>query len=139
VLEDHAVAALGVTPGDGARFVANHVTGAAFEALLVVEQDAAVVGGHEKLRRTRPNACLGGATLANLSVDRDVRFMRHPKVDGFHAVVEAQRRLRTLLQKGRYGHMQQLRAQPGIRRTLDIAARASLVSKPSSGPLRYQS
>jgi hypothetical protein len=135
VLEDHAVATLGVAPRYGARFVANHVTGAAFEALLVIEQDAAIVGGYEQLCRTRPHACLGSATLANLSVDGDVGVVRHPKIDGFHTIVETQRCLRSLLQKVRYGHMLQLRAQPGIRRTLDIAAWARLVSKPCTPAL----
>ena len=89
--EDDTVAALGVAPSDGARLVANHVAGAAFEALLVVEQDAAVVGGHKQLGRARPHARLGGAAFANLSIDGDVRLVGNPEVDGFHAIVEAQR------------------------------------------------
>ena len=91
MLEDDAVAALGIAPGNRARFVAHQVTCAAFEALLVVEQDSAVVGGHEQLRRTRPHARLGGAAFANLSIDGDVRLVGNPEVDGFHAIIEAQR------------------------------------------------
>ncbi len=115
--EDNAVATFGVAPRDGARLIAHHVTRAAFEALLVVEQNAAIVGGHEQLGRTRPNARLGGAAFTNLSVDSDVRGMRNAEVDGFHAIVEAQRCLRSLLQKVRDRHSYQLRAQLGIRRT----------------------
>jgi hypothetical protein len=91
VLEDHAVSTFGVAPSYGARLVTDHVAGAAFEALLVVEQNATVVGGHKQLCRARPYASLGGAALANLGIDGDVRLVRHPKVDGFHAIVKAQR------------------------------------------------
>jgi hypothetical protein len=91
VLKDDAMPAFGVAPRDGTSFVAHHVAGTAFKALLVVKQDAAIVGGDKELRWTRPNASLGGAALANLSFDRDVRLVRHPKVNGFHAIVEAQR------------------------------------------------
>ncbi len=97
MLEDHAVAAFGVAPRNGTRFVADHVTGATFEALLVIEQDAAIVGGHEKLRRTRPNAGLCCAALANLGIDGDVRLVRNPEVDGFHTIIKAERCLRSLL------------------------------------------
>ena len=85
------MSALGVAPSDGTCFVAHHVAGAAFEALLVVEQDAAVVGGYKQLGRARPHARLGGAAFANLSIDGDVRLVGNPEVDGFHAIVEAQR------------------------------------------------
>ena len=97
--EDDAVATFGVAPRDGACFVTHHVTGAAFEALFVVEQNTAIVGGHEQLRRARPNTRLGSAASANLGIDGDVRCMRNPKVDGLHAVVKAQRCLRSLLEK----------------------------------------
>ena len=43
------MAALGVRPGDRAFAIADHVTGAAFKALFVVEQDAAVAGGYKHL------------------------------------------------------------------------------------------
>jgi hypothetical protein len=121
VLKDHAVATFGVAPRDGARLVAHHVTRAAFEALLVIEQDPAIVGGHEQLGRARPYACLSRTAFTHLGVDGDVRLVRNAKVNGFHTIVEAQRSLRTLLQKVRYRHDYQLRAQLGIRRTCDGA------------------
>lgn len=110
--ENDAVAAFGVAPGDRTRFIANHVAGAAFETLLIVEQDAAIIGGHEQFCGARPHAGLGGAAFANLSVDGDVRGVRNTKIDRFHAIVEAQRCLRSLMQKRGYRHVSNLEPRP---------------------------
>jgi hypothetical protein len=111
------MATLGIAPRDGARFVAHQVTGAALETLLVVEQDAAIVGGYKQLGRARPNAGLGGAAFANLGVDGDVRRMRNTKVDGFHTIVEAQRSLGSLGRKRGNLHATNLEPSPWVRRT----------------------
>jgi hypothetical protein len=113
VTEDDAMATFGIAPRDSSRFVADHVTGAALETLLVVEQDAAVVGGYEQLRWTSPNACLSGAAFANLRVDGDVRGMRNAKVDGFHTIIEAQRCLGSLGKKRRNRHVTNLEPKTG--------------------------
>jgi hypothetical protein len=113
VAEDDAMAAFGVAPGNGPRFVADHVAGTAFEALLVVKQDAAIVGGHEQLGRASPHTRLGGTTLADFSIDGDVRGMRNTKVDGFHAIIEAQRCLRSLLKKRGNRHVNNLEPRSG--------------------------
>ena len=57
--EDDAVAALGVRPGDRALGVADEVAGAALEALLVVEEDAAVGRRHEQVRPGTPRRSPG--------------------------------------------------------------------------------
>src|SRR5471030_584759 len=87
--EDDAVAAVGVGPGQGALAVAHHVAGAALETLLIVEQDPAVGGKREEVRRARGDAGLGRARTANLSVDDDVRSFGHPELHGCHAVLES--------------------------------------------------
>ena len=48
-MEDDAVAAFGVGPGDGSRLVADEIARAALKAVFVVEQDAAVAGGDKKV------------------------------------------------------------------------------------------
>ena len=93
--ENDAVAAFGIAPRDGTFVVAHHVTSAALEALLVIEQDAPVVGGHEQLRRARPHTRLGGAAFTNLCVDDDVGLMRHTKIHCVHTIIETQRCLRS--------------------------------------------
>ncbi len=102
--KDHAVSAFGVCPGDGALVVADHVTGPAFKALFVVKENAAVVGRHEKLGRTRIHTRLGGAATTDVGIDRDVGLRRNAKIDSFHAVIEAERRVtkhRTTLERRR--------------------------------------
>ena len=47
-MEDDAVAAFGVGPGNGSRLVADEIARAALKAVFVVEQDAAVAGGDKR-------------------------------------------------------------------------------------------
>ena len=115
--EDHAVATFGVAPRDGPRFVTHQITGAALETLLVIEQDAAVVGGHEQLGRARPHTRLGRAAFTNLRVDGDVCGMRNTKVDGFHTIIEAQRCLGSLGKNRGNLHATNLEPSSRVRRT----------------------
>ena len=71
--------------------VADHVAGPAFEALLIVEQDSAVIRRDEQLRRARRHARLRGAASADVRIDDDVCGVRHTEIDSLHAVVEADR------------------------------------------------
>lgn len=50
-MENDAESTLGVGPGDGTLFVADHVAGSAFEAVLVIEQDSAVTGWDKEVGR----------------------------------------------------------------------------------------
>jgi hypothetical protein len=125
VTEDDAVAALGIAPRYGARFVTHQVTGAALETLLVIEQDAAIVGGHEQLGRARPHTSLGRTTFANFGVDGDVCGMGNTKVDGFHTIIEAQRSLGSLGKKRGNLHANNLEPSSRVRRTWN-ALRAGL-------------
>src|SRR4051812_20986009 len=86
---DDALAAVGVGPFDGALGVAHQVAGAALEALLVVEEDAPVAGGHEEVGRARGDAGLGRATATRVTVDGDVGSGADAELDGRHAVFEA--------------------------------------------------
>ena len=61
-MEDDAVAAFGVGPGDGSRLVADEIARAALKAVFVVEQDAAVAGGDKKVCWARHNAFTSGAS-----------------------------------------------------------------------------
>ncbi len=87
----HAVPTFGVTPRKCSFAVADHVTRSAFEALFVIEQNAAIVGGHKQFCRARNHARFGRATAADIGVDNDVRFVRHAKINGLHPIVEAER------------------------------------------------
>src|SRR5437588_11751842 len=66
--EHDAGPTVGVGPGDRALLVAHLIAGAAFEALLVVEQDAALGGGHEQVRRARIHAGPRRARAAHVGV-----------------------------------------------------------------------
>ena len=88
MFEDYAVATFGIAPRDCAVFIANHVTRAALEALLVVEQDAAVVCRDEELGRARDYAGLGGTASAYVGIHHDVRSVGDPEIDGLHTIVE---------------------------------------------------
>jgi hypothetical protein len=48
-MEDDAVAAFGVGPGNGSRLVADEIARAALKAVFVVEQNAAVARGDKKV------------------------------------------------------------------------------------------
>jgi len=61
-MEDDAVAAFGVGPGDSAFFVADEITRAAFEAVFVVKQNATVAGGNKKVCWACHNALASGAS-----------------------------------------------------------------------------
>src|SRR5579875_1008405 len=87
-----AGAAFRVVPGDGALLVADEVARAALEALLVVEQDAPVRGGHEELGRAGRDALARRAPAAGVAVDRDVRDGGDPELGGRDLVLEGERR-----------------------------------------------
>src|SRR5664279_5663593 len=88
VVEDDAVAAVGVGPGDGTLVVADHVAGPTLETLLVVEEDAAVGRGREEVGRAGRDAAPGGARPADVGVHSDVRPLADAKVDAGHALLE---------------------------------------------------
>jgi len=48
-MEDNAVAAFGVGPGNGAFFVADEITRATFEAVFVVKQNTTIAGRNKKI------------------------------------------------------------------------------------------
>ncbi len=73
MLEHNPVSTLRVPPRNRAGLVAQHVAGAAFEALLVVEQDAAIIGGNKKFGWARMNTRLSRAASTNFAIDSDVR------------------------------------------------------------------
>ena len=86
--EHHAMATLGVAPRDRTFTVAHEVAGAALEALLVVEHDAAVAGGYEQVRRAGDHALAGAAVVAHGTVDHDVGTVVHAELRGVHALLE---------------------------------------------------
>ena len=61
-MEDDAVAAFGVGPGNGSRLVADEIARAALKAVFVVKQDAAITGGNKKICWARHNAFTSGAS-----------------------------------------------------------------------------
>ena len=61
-MEDDAVAAFGVGPGDGSGLIADEITRAAFEAVFVVKQNATVAGGNKKVCWACHNALTSGAS-----------------------------------------------------------------------------
>ena len=61
-MEDDAVAAFGVGPGNGSRLVADEIARTALKAVFVVEQNAAVAGGNKKVCWARHNAFTRGAS-----------------------------------------------------------------------------
>ena len=61
-MEDDAVAAFRVGPGNGSRLVADEIARAALKAVFVVEQNAAVARGNKKVCRARHNALTRGAS-----------------------------------------------------------------------------
>ena len=88
--KDHAVSTFGVAPRQRPFAVADEIARTAFEALLVVEQDATVVRCYEQLGWACDHTRPGRAVSTNLGFDNDVRFVRYPEVDSLHTVVEAQ-------------------------------------------------
>ena len=54
-MEDDAVAAFGVGPGNGSRLVADEVARSALKAVFVVEQNAAIARGDKKVCWARHN------------------------------------------------------------------------------------
>src|ERR1022692_5168618 len=66
----------------------SEVAGPALEALFVVEQDAAVGGGHEQVGRAGAHAVLGRAGSAHLRVDGDVRAFPDPELHARHPPLE---------------------------------------------------
>jgi len=63
-MKDDAESAFGVGPRDGAFTITHHVAGATFEAVFIIEQDAAIAGGDEQICRTGHNAFAGRAAPA---------------------------------------------------------------------------
>ena len=61
-MEDDAVAAFGVGPGDGSGLIADEIARAALKAVFVVEQNTAVAGGDKKVCWARHNALASGAS-----------------------------------------------------------------------------
>jgi len=61
-MEDDAVAAFRVGPGDGSRFIADEVARSALKAVFVVEQNAAIASGNKKVCWARHNALTSGAS-----------------------------------------------------------------------------
>src|ERR1019366_350731 len=88
VVEDDAVAAIGVGPGDGTLVVADHVAGPTLETLLVVEEDAAVGRGSEEVGRAGRDAAPGGARPADVGVHSDVGPLADAEVDAGHGLLE---------------------------------------------------
>ena len=60
-MEDDAVAAFGVGPGDGSCFIADEIARAALKAVFVVEQNAAITGWNKKVCWASHNAFTSGA------------------------------------------------------------------------------
>jgi hypothetical protein len=86
--EHHPVTALRVVPGDCPFAVAHQVAGATLKALLVVEQDPAVVGGHKQFCRAGVHAGTGCAASTNVGVDHDVSLRRNVEVHRLHSIIE---------------------------------------------------
>ena len=61
-MEDDAVAAFGVGPGDGSCLVADEIARATFKAVFIVEQDATVTGGNKKVCWASHNAFTSGTS-----------------------------------------------------------------------------
>ena len=61
-MEDDAVAAFRVGPGNGSRLVADEIARTALKAVFVVEQNAAVAGGNKKVCWACHNALASGAS-----------------------------------------------------------------------------
>tara|TARA_Y100000385_G_scaffold289812_1_gene360478 strand:+ start:5067 stop:5294 length:228 start_codon:yes stop_codon:yes gene_type:complete len=66
------VATFGIAPGDGTFLVAHEVTRATFEALLVVEENAAIARRDEELGRAGNDALAAGTVTAYRVVDNDM-------------------------------------------------------------------
>ena len=71
-MEDDAESALGIRPRDSTLAIAHHVTGAAFETIFVIEQDAAVTGGNEKVGRTGNDTFARRTAATGIAVDGDM-------------------------------------------------------------------
>ena len=93
--EHHAEAALGIRPADRPLLVAHEVARAAFEALLVVEEDASVGRRHEQPRRAGDDARAGAAVAADRCVDDDVGSLVHVEPRRRDDVVEVDARTRS--------------------------------------------
>ena len=71
--------------------IAHEIAGSAFEALLVIEQDAAVAFQHEELCRTGMHTRGGGAAATHFTVDDDVCRVRDIEDDSVHTIIEGHR------------------------------------------------
>jgi len=83
------VAAVGIGPSDCTLGVAHHVTSAALETVLVVEQDAAITCGNEQVGWATRHTFLGCAGFADIVVDLDVGTGANSELDCRHPVFEA--------------------------------------------------
>ena len=87
-MEDDAVAAFGVGPGDGSCFIADEIARAALKAVFVVEQDAAVAGGDKKVCWARHNTFTGCATSTRVAINGDVRTFVNAELGSINTFLE---------------------------------------------------
>ena len=71
-MEDNAVAAFGVGPGNGAFFVADEITRTTFEAVFVVKQNATIAGWNKKICGASHDTFTSCATTTRIAIDGDV-------------------------------------------------------------------
>ena len=91
-MEDDSETAFGVRPCDRSLTIADHVAGTAFEAVLVVEQDAAITRRNEKVRWTCHNALASRAPSARITVDGDVCTLMDAELGCADSFIERDRR-----------------------------------------------
>ncbi len=87
-MEDDAESAFGIGPGNSTLAVADHVAGAAFEAIFIIEQDAPITGGNKEVGGTGDYALAGGTAATRISVDGDVSALMNPKLGGADSFLE---------------------------------------------------
>ena len=84
--ENHPATPFGVGPRNCSGRVTDHVAGAAFEALFVVEKNATIVGSYEQFRRAGRDTRFGRAASTNFAIHGDVRLVRNSEIDCLHPV-----------------------------------------------------
>ena len=87
-MEDDAVAAFGVGPGDGSCFIADEIARAALKAVFVVEQNATVTGGNKKVCWARHDTFTGCATSTRVAINGDMRAFMNAELGSFNTFLE---------------------------------------------------
>ena len=87
-MEDDAVSAFGVGPSDSTLLVADHVTSSAFEAVLIIEQNATITSWNKEVCRTGHDAFTCCASSTRIAVDRDVGAFVDPKLRSVDALLK---------------------------------------------------